>query len=200
MSKNSDDSKKQPYMYIVQPEISPPPSNMQSHFRSAIDQKELEIIEVDEGTSEEISKDIHIVSSEKINQANNEVILEDDPGVSTMDQENIEEVVEVSTGVEVEAELELNSKMKKQAKRKLKQSKKKNFSDMTKEELVAFLAKIPMAVPKPTCSISIRGQRVTGQIHRKKGDNYFVKILSDEVSETVSIKIEDIDFIEVENL
>ncbi|MEH6943483.1 hypothetical protein, partial [Bacillus sp. JJ722] len=91
-------------------------------------------------------------------------------------------------------------KKKIQPKRVRKNNNKKKFSSMSKEEIVTFLARMPPAVPKPTCKMSINGKVVQGQVQRKKGELYNVKVLSGRKVEIIEIKMEDIDFIQVEYL
>lgn len=193
VSKNNDKNQKQPYMYIVQPDISAPVSNMQSQYRSAVDQKGLEVIEVDDDASV-VSEDIRVVSTEDLNKQDTvqvENIVER--------SEDAQEVVEVSTSVDTEIKQEDKNK-KSQAKKRVKHRKKQKFSDMTKEELTNFLARMPAAVPKPTCNISIRGEELTGQVQKKKGDIYFIKLIYEDSSEIIGVKLEEIDHIAVENL
>ena len=94
MSKKSEENQKKPYMYIVQPDISPPDPNMQSQFRSIIDEDDIKVVEVEEGS---IVDEIRIISSESIDQTEEKVIEEhvsQDDGL----------VVELSTAVTVKEE------------------------------------------------------------------------------------------------
>ncbi|MGN1401539.1 MAG: CotO family spore coat protein [Bacillus sp. (in: firmicutes)] len=182
MSKEKEGSQKLPYMYIVQPEISPPEASMQSQFRSVVEEKEVEIIDAEEESDEVLSDEIKVISSESVEQQD---------AVYSGNTES-DKVVEVSTGVD--------TGKKPKPRRKPSSKKSKKFSDMPKTELLAYLARIPGAVPKPMCLLTVQGDEVMGQVQKKKGDTYIVKISLGDRSKMVSLAEGEIDHIEVINL
>lgn len=184
MSKKSEDKQKKPYMYIVQPEISPPDPNMQSQFRSIIGEDDIKVVEVEEGA---VVDEIRIISSESLDEAD-ETMIEDDVS------QNDEVVVEMATAVVVN-ETEEESVPIEETNRK-----KKSFSEMSKEEIVHFLARMPAAVPRPVCIITIDGEQFRGQIEKQKGELFLLKIHLHEGSELLQVRMEDIESVEVENL
>ena len=184
MSKKNEENEKKPYMYIVQPEISPPDPNMQSQFRSIVGEADIKVVEVEE---EEIVDEIRIISSESINETDKTVIEKDA-------SQNEELIVEMATAVVV-SETEEDSVQIKEKKRK-----KKSFSEMSKEEIVHFLAKMPAAVPRPVCIITIDGEKFRGQFEKQKGELFLIRIQLEEGSELIRVRMEDIEGVEVENL
>jgi hypothetical protein len=180
MSREKDEKKKTPFMYIIQPSISPPQQNMQSEYRSK--RKSKEVVEIDDERNAIISQTEHAYEE----------------SFSEM------EVVEVSTSIEQNAEKELD--MENSVARELildeetieKNNKKKKFSEMSKEELVNFLARIPLVVPKPICEMVINGNIVKGSIEKKKGDLYIVKAGFGQ--KTIECKLEEIESIRVLSL
>ncbi|WP_019240530.1 MULTISPECIES: CotO family spore coat protein [Bacillus] len=193
MSKEKDQDQKQPYMYIVQPEISPPESNMQDQYRAVIEETE-HTEKSDEGLHQNSTDEIVIVSSEKVKTTPfaSEISIYDEQ----QSMEDSKEVVEVSTGVQLDQK---DEKGKKRPPRR-KTNKKQKFNEMSKEELVTYLARMPAAVPKPTCFMVIKGKRVRGQVQRKRGEDFFVKVLVGDRDDTMIVKMDDIEEIKVENL
>ncbi|WP_052343684.1 hypothetical protein [Bacillus massiliigorillae] len=63
MTKDQNNKSKHPFMYIVQPDISIPPSDMQDQLRVAIDSDESKLEEV---KVSEVSDEIRIISTENI--------------------------------------------------------------------------------------------------------------------------------------
>jgi len=190
MSKKSEDNQKKPYMYIVQPDISPPDPNMQSKFRSIISEDDIKVVEVEEGS---IVDEIRIISSESIDETEESQIedhVSQDDGL----------VVEMATAVTVNEVDKVggNAQLVKDTDRK--KTKKKSFSEMTKEELVLFLARMPAAVPRPMCIITLDGEKFRGQFEKQKGEFFLVRIEVQEGSELIQVKLEDIEEVEVENL
>lgn len=169
MSKKSEENEKKPYMYIVQPDISPPDPNMQSQYRAIVGEDDIKVVEVEEG---EAVSEIRILSSEEV---------EDE----TENDDDL--VVEMSTAVVSEEVVE-------------KKPKKKSFSEMTKEEIMLFLAKMPSVVPRPVCMFTISGEKVRGQVEKQKGDMFLLRLQLPDGSELLQAKMEDIEHIEVENL
>ena len=188
MKKSDEEKARQPYMYIVQPEISPPASHMQSQYRTVVEQEEAaETIDGDEKESPN-EDEIRVVSAEAVRTAE-----------APLDQNGEgDSVVEVSTGVTDGTEGQEASKRK--VIRKPRQQKKKKFSEMTRDELLHFLARMPAAVPKPVCTIYIGGEPFTAQIVKKKGENYILNVHLDEGNQTISIKGSDIGEVIVDNL
>ena len=170
MSKKSEDKQKKPYMYIVQPEISPPDPNMQSQYRAIVGEDDIKVVEMEK---EDVVNEIRIISSEEV--AADAVGVED------------ELVVEMSTAVVSNEAVE-------------EKPKKKTFSEMTKEEIVLFLARMPSVVPKPVCMFTIDGEKIRGQVEKQKGDMFLVRLQLPEGSELLQVRMEDIEDIEVENL
>ncbi|MEH6945158.1 hypothetical protein V7014_25630, partial [Bacillus sp. JJ722] len=64
MAKEQNNKTKHPFMYIVQPDISIPQSDMQEQFRTKIDSDEPKLEEV---PLSEVSDEIRIISREKVN-------------------------------------------------------------------------------------------------------------------------------------
>ncbi len=168
-----------PFMYIVQPEISPPLSDMQSQYRMPLKPEDEEI---SEGNAP--SEEIKVVSTEKVTD------------VSEADQTHAE-TIEVSTGVDPgEGKKKPNSSKKEQK----RANKMRRFSEMSKEELIPYLAGMPSAVPKPTCSMIIQGEKFTGQVQKKKGDFYIINITQDGGNNQLSVRLDDIEAISVQYL
>ncbi|MBD3110163.1 hypothetical protein IEO70_17665 [Bacillus sp. AGMB 02131] len=170
MSKKSEENEKKPYMYIVQPEISPPDPNMQSQYRSIVGEDDIKVVEVEEG---EAVSEIRILSSEEVE--------------ADAENNDDEMVVEMSTAVVSEEVIK-------------EKPKKKSFSEMTKEEIMMFLAKMPSVVPRPVCMFTISGEKVRGQVEKQKGDMFLLRLQLPDGSELLQAKMEDIEHIEVENL
>ena len=168
-----------PFMYIVQPEISPPLSDMQSQYRMPLKPEDEEISD-DNAPSEEI----RVVHTEKVTD------------ISEADQDTAE-TIEVSTGVDQGEGKKNRNPSKKEQK---KTNKMRRFSEMPKEELVPYLAGMPPAVPKPVCSIIIQGEEFTGQIQKKKGDLYIVNIIQDGENHQISVRLDDIEAVSVQYL
>lgn len=181
MSKKSEDKQKKPYMYIVQPEISPPDPNMQSQFRSVVGEDDIKVVEVEDGAAVD---EIRIISSESLDETEETMVA----------SQNDELVVEMATAVVVK-ETEEESVPIKETKRK-----KKSFLEMSKEEIVHFLAKMPAAVPRPVCTITIDGEKFRGQFEKQKGELFLIRIQLEEGSELIRVRMEDIGGVEVENL
>ncbi|MBM7693006.1 hypothetical protein JOC77_002445 [Peribacillus deserti] len=51
----------------------------------------------------------------------------------------------------------------------------KKFTDMSTDELLEYLIRIPRIVPKPFCEIKINGRIIRGQIEKKKGDTIYIR-------------------------
>ncbi|PLT30359.1 CotO family spore coat protein [Peribacillus deserti] len=51
----------------------------------------------------------------------------------------------------------------------------KKFTDMSTDELLEYLIRIPRIVPKPFCEIKIDGRIIRGQIEKKKGDTIYIR-------------------------
>ncbi len=149
-------------MYIVQPDISPPEQNMQDVYR--ISKHEPEVVEIDDGNPENESFNLEKAEVKVVRQIH----------VDT--EENV--IVELGTSVATETvqskETEVEVKLSDDT--IMKGEERKKFSEMTKEELINFLARIPLVVPKPTCDMKIKGKMVRGHIDKKKGDTYYVRI------------------------
>ncbi len=190
MSKKSEDNPKKPYMYIVQPDISPPDPDMQSQFRSIIGEDDIKVVEVEESS---VVEEIRIISSESVDEIEEkltEVPISQDEGL----------VVEMSTAVTVNEDEKVGENAKKVKDIVRKKNKKKSFSEMTKEELIHFLARMPAAVPKPMCIITIEGEKFRGQFEKQKGEYFLLRLEAQEGSELIQVRLEDIEAVEVENL
>ncbi|WP_153124971.1 CotO family spore coat protein [Peribacillus tepidiphilus] len=193
MSREKDEKKKTPFMYIIQPSISPPQQNMQSEYRSK--RKSKEVVEIDDESNAQrkphASNGMEVTNISQTEHAYEESFSE-------------MEVVEVSTSIEQNAEKELD--MENSVARELildeetieKNNKKKKFSEMSKEELMNFLARIPLVVPKPICEMVINGTAIQGSIEKKKGDLYLIKTGFGQ--KQVECKLEDIESIKVLSL
>ena len=197
MSKKKGDNEKHPYMYIVQPDISPPTANMQKYFRLKVDEEQPEGQENNDGF---VLDEIQIIESEIID-AGNETAVEEvqdvDSAVADM------EVVEVSTGIEDVSEENheaKNSVDEEQRELSNKRAKVQKFSEMTKEELLNYLVKLPLAVPKPTCQIVIGGEELIGQVLKKKENFYVIKFIWENNSKTLNVPYDEIEDISVEYL
>ncbi|RFU69227.1 hypothetical protein D0469_10255, partial [Peribacillus saganii] len=58
---------------------------------------------------------------------------------------------------------------------KVQKKKQKKMSDMTKTEMIDYLAKFPPIVPKPYCEFRINGRIIRGQLEKKTGEMVFIK-------------------------
>jgi len=190
--KREDNQKKPPYMYIIQPDISPPDPNMQSQFRAIIGEDEVKVVEVEEGV---VIDEIRIISKESLNDGGETLKQEDYD-----ENQNSDIVVEMSTAVIANAIDGSEEDVPKNIKEEKVRNKKKSFSEMTKEEIVYFLAKMPAAVPKPVCIITIDGQEFRGQVEKQKGESFLLKLDLNGQSELLQVSMEEIEAIEVENL
>ena len=185
MKKSDEGKARQPYMYIVQPEISPPNANMQSQYRTVVEQEEAAEM-IDGVEKQQANEDeIRVLSTETVRPKGT-------PGEQSGEGDG---VVEVSTGV-TNGE---DGKKRKEI-RKPKQQKKKKFSEMNRDELLHFLARMPAAVPKPTCTLYIGGEEITARIVKKKGDKFILDVLLQDGRKTIAVKNSDIDGISVDNL
>lgn len=51
----------------------------------------------------------------------------------------------------------------------------KKFTDMSSDELLEYLIRIPRIVPKPLCEMKVNGRIIRGQIEKKKGDTIYIR-------------------------
>ncbi|PLS16002.1 hypothetical protein CVD28_18280, partial [Bacillus sp. M6-12] len=58
---------------------------------------------------------------------------------------------------------------------KVPMKKQKKMSEMTKGEMIEYLAKFPPIVPKPYCEFRINGKVIRGQLEKKTGEMVFIK-------------------------
>ncbi|WP_108670022.1 CotO family spore coat protein [Peribacillus acanthi] len=184
MSRNSDDKKAKPFMYIVQPDIAPPEQNMQDIYR--ISKHEPEVVEIDDANPE---NELHNGEKAKV-----KVVRK----IQVDAEENV--VVELGTSVATKTEQSVNDEIevKPSDESVMKGQERKKFSEMTKEELINFLARIPLVVPKPTCDMKIKGKMVRGHIEKRKGDLYYVRTGFGQ--KPLECKLEDFESIVVLNL
>ncbi|MFS0782845.1 CotO family spore coat protein [Bacillus sp. 1P06AnD] len=187
---------KHPYMYIVQPEIEPPDANMQSQYRSAVKPGEAEVVDVDDASSDheimQVQDEVRVVSTENVKE-------------NEKDDVESEEVIEISTGIQdVSDKAKRNdakdNKRRMNKERAIKKQKKQRFSEMSKEDLLNYLAYMPGAVPRPICNIMIDGEDLIGQVLRKRNNVYMIKLFFEDREETIAIKEEEIEAIQVGNL
>ncbi|WP_050614347.1 CotO family spore coat protein [Bacillus testis] len=192
MGKKEDQQHQHPYMYIVQPEIEAPDANMQSHYKSKVSSSEEgEVVAIDDASAEDekpaAEEEVRVVRV-----------------ISAKEQEEQSEedqMVEMSTGVDSEL-ADDHSQQRKLSKnaRIAKKKKKQRFSQMSKEDLLDYLAKMPSAVPRPVCHITIDREHLVGQVLRKRDQLYMIKLLIGDREKTIAARLEDIDEIEVGNL
>ncbi|MGM9927296.1 MAG: CotO family spore coat protein [Bacillus sp. (in: firmicutes)] len=205
MRKKDDKAQKQPYMYIVQPNISPAHPNMQSQYQSIIEQ-ESQVLMAEKVLQEEI----RVISSEKVSELEQVNGAEEVDEIKQAIKEKVSrkaqvgrgEVVEISTSVQMEEideeeQRSINQRMKKQ---QLRPKQLKDFSKMSKEELLLFLVRIPASTPKPVCRIRIHGEEVIGQVHKKKGSLYTIKVIVNDHKEQILVTIDQIEAIGVESV
>lgn len=272
MSENSNKNQQYPFMYIVQPEITLPDSDMQEQLHVKIEASDQEVEAVE---ANGISDEIRIVSTESLKdslenkvvevnmsevrvkeeevvmqetplpdeqmeaesiaeaeaeveeQALTETVLEaqviEDTDIKEMEvkepeqellgedvshdesilQTHDEVIVEMNTSVNVEnsqKKAKMNKDTVNDSSKKVKKVIKKKYSDMTKEELIVHLAKIPPAVPKPLCNMIINGRKVSGEIQRRKGDMYFLKTNKTRKNEVIAFKMDEVEHIEVDTI
>ncbi len=55
-------------------------------------------------------------------------------------------------------------------------TKRKKLEDMTKEELVRYLAQIPSLMPRPICDFFIDGKKLRGTVEKVKGEFVYIKV------------------------
>ena len=123
-----------------------------------------------------------------------------DGNTGNKEEVNLENAVEQNVhtlSAQLKPEVAEPSK-KRQFKKNIKPAKKK-LSMMTKEEILTFLVRMPSAVPKPVCTIGINGNEVMGQVQKKKDDLYYLKIGYGNKTEIITVAMDAIDYIQVEN-
>jgi hypothetical protein len=54
-------------------------------------------------------------------------------------------------------------------------TKRKKLEDMTKDELVRYLAQIPSLMPRPICDFFIDGKKLRGTVEKVKGEYVYIK-------------------------
>lgn len=55
-------------------------------------------------------------------------------------------------------------------------TKRKKLEDMTKDELVRYLAQIPALMPRPICDFFIEGKTLRGTVEKVKGEFVYIKV------------------------
>ena len=55
-------------------------------------------------------------------------------------------------------------------------TKRKKLEDMTKDELVRYLAQIPSLMPRPICDFFIDEKKLRGTVEKVKGDFVYIKV------------------------
>lgn len=58
----------------------------------------------------------------------------------------------------------------------LKRNRRKRLDEMSKEELIRYLAEIPSLMPRPVCEFTVDGKKLRGAVEKLKGDYVYIKV------------------------
>ncbi|WP_035322337.1 CotO family spore coat protein [Peribacillus kribbensis] len=208
MSEKKDIREQKPFMYIVQPKLTPPKTAVQSEIRIKKTHHD-EIIEIEElpgsprAASEQVmQKEKEAIKGEIVQSVQDLVPAEGIPSeekAANGEDDDIPEINIISItkeeGLETEAggevpeeaeeiqfkiihsnegfqtEEEGTGEPKTQRRKKIQ----KKFTEMTTNELLEYLIRIPRIVPKPFCEMKVNDRIIRGQIEKSKDDIIYIR-------------------------
>ncbi|WP_409291839.1 CotO family spore coat protein [Peribacillus sp. SCS-37] len=196
MTEKKDVREQKPFMYIVQPKLAAPKTTVQSEIRvkkthhdEVIEIEDLPepkssaervpLIDVEEGGEEKAAAEMshEVQELEEIPPVNEitEINVISIARENDQEEDHIQEGDEAAQGFAVVHTSGPETPEETGSRREPRRKIQKKFTDMSSDELLEYLIRIPRIVPKPLCEMSVNGRIIRGQIEKKKGDTIYIR-------------------------